>query len=80
MAYLNEPEEKADFPTTLAELKDDNIPFQEIEMTPYNTGKVKIGINYKPRPYIETDPDMLKLRSALLSKGIWDLFKKWLVK
>ena len=27
MAYLNEPEEKSDFPTTLAELKDDSIPF-----------------------------------------------------
>ena len=27
MAYLNEPEEKTDFPTTLAELKDDSIPF-----------------------------------------------------
>ena len=34
----------------------------------------------QPRPYIETDPDMLKLQNALLSKGIWDLFKKWLVK
>ena len=26
IAYLNEPEEKTDFPTTLAELKDD-VPF-----------------------------------------------------
>ena len=49
-------------------------------MTPYNTGKVKIDINYKPRPYIETDPDMLRLQTALLSKGIWDAFKKWLSK
>ena len=32
----------------------------------YNTGKVKIGINYKPRPYIETDPDMLRLQLILV--------------
>jgi hypothetical protein len=45
-------------------------------MTPYNTGKVKIGINYKPRPYIETDRDMLKLQSALLYKGFIAELKK----
>jgi hypothetical protein len=43
----------------------------------YNTGKVKIGINYKPRPYVETDRDMLLLQSCLLSKGIWQTVKKW---
>jgi len=36
---------------------------------PYDTGKVKIGINYKPKPYIEEDKDMLKLQTALLYKG-----------
>jgi hypothetical protein len=45
-------------------------------MTPYNTGKVKIGINYRPRPYIETDRDMLKLQSALLYKGFIAELKK----
>lgn len=45
-------------------------------MTPYNTGKVKIGINYRPRPYIETDRDMLKLQSALLYKGFIAEIKK----
>ena len=33
---------------------------------PYDTGKVKIGINYQPKPYVETDPDMLKLQECLL--------------
>jgi len=52
--------------------------FEEIKMNvPYDTGRVKIGINYKPRPYIETDPDMLRLQTALLSKNIWNIFKSW---
>jgi len=33
---------------------------------PYNTGKVKIGINYRPKQYVETDPDMLNLQSWLI--------------
>ena len=33
---------------------------------PYNTGKVKIGANYVPKRYVETDPDMLDLQSWLI--------------
>ena len=33
---------------------------------PYNTGKVKIGINYRPKQYVETDPDMLRLQAWLI--------------
>ena len=36
--------------------------------TPYDTGKVKIGINYKPPIYMECDRDMLYLQSCLLRK------------
>jgi hypothetical protein len=47
-------------------------------MTPYTTRTgLQIGINYKPRPYVETDKDMLNLQEALLKKEIswWMLFK-----
>lgn len=37
---------------------------------PYDTGKVKIGINYQPKPYIEYDKDMLKLQNCLLKKKL----------
>lgn len=37
-------------------------------VTPYNTGKVQIGLAYHPRPRIETTPDMDRLQSALLNK------------
>jgi hypothetical protein len=33
---------------------------------PYNNGKVKIGINYQPKRYVETDTDMLMLQSYLI--------------
>jgi hypothetical protein len=33
---------------------------------PYNTGKVKIGVNYRPKQYVETDPDMLDLQAWLI--------------
>jgi hypothetical protein len=46
---------------------------------PYDTGKVKIGINYKPRPYIEEDKDMLLLQTALLYKGFITELKKRLI-
>ena len=40
-------------------------------MTPYTTKTgLQIGINYKPRLYIETDKDMLKLQTALLYKRV----------
>jgi hypothetical protein len=46
---------------------------------PYDTGKVKIGINYKPRPYIEEDKDMLLLQTALLYKGFIAKLKRKLL-
>jgi len=40
-------------------------------MTPYTTKTgLQIGINYKPRPYFETDKDMLRLQTALLYKRV----------
>ena len=49
-------------------------------MTPYTTKTgLQIGINYKPRPYIETDKDMLRLQASLLYKRVPFLtwFKKF---
>jgi hypothetical protein len=37
---------------------------------PYNTGKVKIGINYRPKQYVETDPDMLDLQAWLIGDPV----------
>ena len=34
--------------------------------TPYNNGKIKMGIYYQPEPYVETDPDMILLQSYLI--------------
>jgi hypothetical protein len=43
---------------------------------PYDTGKVKIGINYQPKPYIENDKDMLFLQECLLTeKTVFSFFK-----
>jgi len=36
---------------------------------PYDTGKVKIGINYQPKPYVEYDKDMLFIQRCLLNKN-----------
>jgi hypothetical protein len=33
---------------------------------PYNNGKVKIGVNFQPKRYVETDNDMLMLQSYLI--------------
>lgn len=30
--------------------------------TPYDTGKVKIGLYYEPPKYIESDPDMIAIQ------------------
>ena len=44
---------------------------------PYNNGKVKIGINFQPKRYVETDSDMLTLQSyliedpAMLNRRYW---------
>lgn len=35
-------------------------------VTPYDTGKVKIGCHYQPRPRIDMSGDMEQLQSALL--------------
>jgi hypothetical protein len=48
---------------------------------PFNNGKVQIGINYKPTPYVETDPDMILLQKSLiqgnkaLPKDYWGAVK-----
>jgi len=40
-------------------------------MTPYTTKTgLQIGSNYKPKPYIETDKDMLRLQASLLYKRV----------
>jgi hypothetical protein len=44
--------------------------------TPYDNGKIQIGINYKPTPYVETDPDMILLQKSLI-QGNKPLFKKY---
>lgn len=31
----------------------------------FNTGKIQIGLAYQPKPYVESDKDMLKLQRAL---------------
>ena len=42
---------------------------KENKMNYYNTGKVKIGINYQPKPYVEYDKDMLFIQRCLLNKN-----------
>jgi hypothetical protein len=37
---------------------------------PYNTGKIKIGANYTPKQYVETDPDMLNLQTWLIDDPV----------
>ena len=44
---------------------------------PYNTGKVKIGINYRPKQYVETDPDMLRLQAWLIDDPARLLREYW---
>jgi hypothetical protein len=46
-----------------------NIPYQT------KTG-LKIGIMYKPKPYIELDKDMLLLQEALLNNDEYIKLKK----
>lgn len=46
-----------------------NIPYQT------KTG-LKIGIMYKPKPYIELDKDMLLLQKALLTNDKYIKFNK----
>lgn len=35
----------------------------------FNTGKIQIGLAYQPKPYVESDKDMLKLQRALMGTG-----------
>ena len=34
--------------------------------TPYDTGKVKIGLYYEPPQYVEQDPDMIVIQGWFL--------------
>ena len=34
--------------------------------TPYDTGKVKIGLYYEPPQYVEQDPDMIAIQGWFL--------------
>jgi putative ubiquitin-RnfH superfamily antitoxin RatB of RatAB toxin-antitoxin module len=34
--------------------------------TPYDTGKVKIGLYYEPPKYMESDPDMIAIQGWLI--------------
>lgn len=34
--------------------------------TPYDTGKVKIGLYYEPPKYVESDPDMIAIQGWFL--------------
>lgn len=38
-------------------------------MTPYNTGKVLIGLLYQRPAHIDSDPDMQRLQSALIGRS-----------
>jgi putative ubiquitin-RnfH superfamily antitoxin RatB of RatAB toxin-antitoxin module len=45
-------------------IKSDFIP---AGVTPFDTGKVKMGINYQKPKYIEYDSDMLEIQKWLIS-------------
>jgi len=47
---------------------------------PYNNGKVKIGINFQPKRYVETDTDMLMLQSYLIEDPVRLNRRYWLNK
>ena len=47
---------------------------------PYNNGKVKIGINFQPKRYVETDSDMLTLQSYLIEDPVRLNRRDWLNK
>ena len=37
--------------------------------TPYDTGKVKIGLYYEPPRYVESDPDMITIQGWFLGRN-----------
>ena len=39
-------------------------------VTPFDTGKVKIGINYQKPKYVEHDPDMLEIQKWLIGDPV----------
>ena len=47
--------------------KSDFIP---AGVTPFDTGKVKIGINYQKPKYVEYDPDMLEIQKWLIGDPV----------
>ena len=47
---------------------------------PYDTGKVKIGLNYQSRPYVENDKDMLYVQKCLLNKQSKNIFLQFFYK
>ncbi len=38
-------------------------------MTPYNTGKVQIGIAYQRKPLPDYDPDMQRIQAAFVGRN-----------
>lgn len=44
---------------------------------PFNNGKIKMGINYQPTRYVETDPDMLLLQTHLIQDPALIRRKYW---
>ena len=47
-----------------------NQDFIPAGITPFDTGKVKIGINYQKPKYIEYDSDMLEIQKWLIGDPI----------
>jgi putative ubiquitin-RnfH superfamily antitoxin RatB of RatAB toxin-antitoxin module len=46
-------------------------------MTPYDNGKVKMGIYYEPPQYVEYDPDMLEIQKWLIGDPKKLRFEYW---
>lgn len=53
------------------------------KVTPYNTGKVLIGVNYTPKPELPTDEpsrDMARLQNALLKTQQPTAAETWMMR
>jgi hypothetical protein len=46
-------------------------------MTPYDNGKIKMGIYYEPPKYIEYDSDMLEIQKWLIGDPYKLRFEYW---
>jgi hypothetical protein len=44
---------------------------------PYDNGKVKMGIYYKPPRYVESDPDMITIQGWLLGSNRTAVIRYW---